>query len=436
MGHMVGKDIYKSLGKKLDGLTVRVKQNETFYRIIKTLYSEEEADVIVKMPYGLSTIDRIEKTTGYEKSKLLRILEGLCAKGLVIDLLIRDEFHYTPSPMVIGVFEFTMMRTGGNLDIKEWARLFNEYMEDGGFHTVNFQNGELVSPIRALPHENTIRNTEYVEVLHYEKATAIVEEASKLAIGICSCRHEKLHVDKKSCEVPLQTCASFGYAADYLIRNNLAKEVSRQEMLQSLAVSREMGLVFSADNVKNNVTFICQCCGCCCNVLAGIREFGYTNTIVTSSYIADVDRDRCTGCGKCASACPIGAIELVPANDPKTKKTKLRIDTDICIGCGVCVLQCDRTKALTLIKREKRVIHPETTFERVILQCLERGTLQNQIFSNPRSITQKVMRGIVGGFLRLTPVKKALMSDTLRSSFLGSMRKGAEKTKKGWLLDL
>ena len=37
MGHMVGKDIYKSLGKKIDNLTVRVKHNETFYKIIKEL---------------------------------------------------------------------------------------------------------------------------------------------------------------------------------------------------------------------------------------------------------------------------------------------------------------------------------------------------------------------------------------------------------------
>jgi hypothetical protein len=76
-------------------------------------------------------------------------------------------------------------------------------------------------------------------------------------------------------------------------------------------------------------------------------------------------------------------------------------------------------------KREQHVIHPETTFERVILQCLERGTLQNQLFDDPGRISHKAMRGIVGGFLRLPPVKKALMSDTLRSRFLSTMAAGA-----------
>ena len=81
-------------------------------------------------------------------------------------------------------------------------------------------------------------------------------------------------------------------------------------------------------------------------------------------------------------------------------------------------------------KREQRVIHPETTFERIILQCLERGTLQNQLFDEPGNITHKAMRGMVGGFLRLSPVKKALMSETLNSRFLAAITKGAVKSVK------
>jgi len=100
------------------------------------------------------------------------------------------------------------------------------------------------------------------------------------------------------------------------------------------------------------------------------------------------------------------------------------IDENRCIGCGVCGLVCD-PDAIKMQKRTQHVIHPETTFERVILQCLERGTLQNQLFDEPDRVSHKVMRGIVGGFLRLSPVKKALMSDTLRSRFLSALAAGA-----------
>jgi ferredoxin len=100
------------------------------------------------------------------------------------------------------------------------------------------------------------------------------------------------------------------------------------------------------------------------------------------------------------------------------------INEEQCIGCGVCGLVCD-PDAIKMEKRAQHVIHPESTFERVILQCLERGTLQNQLFDEPGRVSHKVMRGIVGGFLRLSPVKKALMSDALRSRFLSGLAAAA-----------
>lgn len=438
MGHIDGKKLYRKLGKKVDNLPMRAPWNETFYEVLKEIYTEEEADVVVKMPYGLSDFDRVAQVTNYESPKLKSLLESLSSKGLVMDIWINDAYHYMPSPIVIGIFEFSMMRTGPDVDSKKLGHLFHEYMqgENGAFYAANAAKGEKVSIIRALPHEGTINPSEFLEVLDYEKATSIAESSEMRAIGICSCRHEKLHVGEKECDVPLEKCSTFGYAADYLARNDLAREVSKSEMLENLAQSKEMKLVLCADNIKKNVTFICHCCSDCCNALGGISKFGYPGVVVTSSFIAKNEPDVCLGCGKCAKACPIDAIEMVPIENPQTKKKKdAVIDTSICLGCGVCALSC-KNEAVTLVKREQRVLHPETTFERVILQSLERGTLQNQLFDDPQSIGQKFMRGVVGGFLRLPPVKASLMSDTLRSSFLNFMKTGIEKQGKGWLLEM
>jgi len=437
MGHLIGKDVYRKLGSKLDGLTMRTPWNETFYTILKELYSPEEADVIVKMPYGLAGFRRIQKATGYEEKKLHKILDGLCSKGLVFDLWINDKYRYMPSPMVIGIFELTMMRTGGSLNSKEWARLFYDYMQgDDAFFRANSGRDEKVSILRTLPYEEAVKESQHVEILDYEKAAAIVESADRFAIGICSCRHEKVHLDKKKCKVPLETCSSFGAPADYLIRHDLGREVSKSEMLENLARSMEMGLVFNADNVQKNVSFMCHCCDCCCNVLLGIRKFGYPNIVVTSTFIAVTDDDACTGCGKCAKVCPVDAIEMVPLEKPAGRKKKIpKIDARFCIGCGVCALSC-RPKARKLEKRRQRVLHPETTFERVILQCLEKGTLQNQLFDDSQSITHKFMRGFLGAFLRLSPVQKALMSDMLRSSFLNAMKSGIKSRGRGWVSEL
>ena len=56
MGHMVAKDLYGALGAKIDQLTVRTPQTETFREILRALYSPEEAELVVRMPFSLSAI--------------------------------------------------------------------------------------------------------------------------------------------------------------------------------------------------------------------------------------------------------------------------------------------------------------------------------------------------------------------------------------------
>jgi ferredoxin len=262
-----------------------------------------------------------------------------------------------------------------------------------------------------------------------------VDTSSLCAVGLCSCRHEKLRVGAKQCDLPLETCASFGWAADYLVRHDMARKVTKDEMKETLSLSREKGLVMCGDNVKHNVTFICQCCPCCCNLLLGINKHGYANTVVTSSFIVHIDESNCTGCNICHRACPVNAITMMKTDPDSKFKIKAVVKEDLCLGCGVCTLKCSQ-QCLNLQKRMSRFIHPETTFERVLLQCLERGTLQNQIFDNPGSLTQGFMRGLIKGFMTLVPTKQIEMSETLRSSFLAAGRLVIDLKGKGWIKDL
>lgn len=433
MGHTAGKDIYRALGDRIDTLGTRAPWNDQLFAILKELYSEAEAELVVKMRSGLSTLEQVATATGLSPVELQPRLEALAEKGLVADICVKDTFYYLPSPMIVGIFEFTMMRTRGELNSKAWAELFHAYLSDSDEFWEANDGG--ISPMRALPHEQAMLPDAYTEVLDYEKAKEIVDQHDRWSIGICSCRHEKHHLGLKQCDIPLESCTSFGYSADYLIRRGFAREASRQEMLDQIDRSWEAGLVLNADNVQKRTTFICHCCACCCNALAGISRHGYPTAVVTSSYIARTDLTACTGCKNCFTDCPIDAIEMQPSTDKRFKKFGYPVvNQELCLGCGVCTRRC-KSGSLKLVQREQRVFHPATTFERVILQSLSRGTLEHQIFDDPTSKTQAFMRGVVGGFLRLDPVKKALMSDTLRSRFLSTLKKGVVMQGKDWLRD-
>ena len=198
----------------------------------------------------------------------------------------------------------------------------------------------------------------------------------------------------------------------------LGKPVPKGEARELLAMAKEKRLVLNADNVRKDASFICLCCSCCCNVLGSIRRFGLPNLLVTSRFIAELDGSHCTGCGACVAACPIEAIRMgeAPAGGG-VRDRRPSVDASFCIGCGVCGLAC-RPRAMRLVLRTQRVILPETTVERVILQALERGTLQNFIVDNPNLGSARFLRALLGAFLALPPVKRIMMSDGFRSRFL------------------
>lgn len=436
MGHLVGKPIYRKLGEKIDAFSYRAPWNAKLHAILAELYSEEDADVIIRMPYFFSTLDRISSITGYERSRLRRIMESLARRGLVMDILVNGDNYYAVSPLIVGIFEFTMMRAADDIDVRKWARLFHDYLSDGAFFEKNFSHGEKGGVLRTLPYEEAIKDSDHVHILDYERADSLIGDQEKFALEICTCRHEKHHLGEKKCDVPLEHCTTVGVFADSMIRNKLAREISRSEMKEKIAQSRELGVVLCADNVQKRVNYICHCCGCCCNVLLGLSKHGYPNVVVTSNYICEIDDEACNGCGRCVKACQINAIRMEKIGHPQTKKKASPVlDKSICLGCGLCALKCD-TGALKLAYRSERVLTPETTFERLILQHVEAGTLVHQLFDNPDSIGHKFMRGFVGAFVRLDPVKKALVSDTLRSRFFDAAKRLAVFQGKGWVVGL
>jgi Na+-translocating ferredoxin:NAD+ oxidoreductase RNF subunit RnfB len=424
MGHIASKDIYRKLGHRLDQAPVRTPWTDVFRQLVEELYSRPEAELVARLPYRPSTLGRIAAMLKEPENAIRPMIEGLCAKGLVLDIWDGEKYQYMVSPIVIGFFEFTMMRTGPDLPRARWAELFQAYMfGEKNFLHANFGDGQQTSVMRALPHEEALG--EHVEILDYEKASALIEEHTEFSLGLCSCRHEKHHLGHAPCRTPMDTCTSMGTGARFLIRNGFAKPIDKMQMRDILARSRGLGLTLSADNVRRDAGFICHCCGCCCNLLQGVRETGYTGILVTASVVAVVDESLCTGCGLCAKACPVNSVglEKVAAQEGR-KPAKLAVVQEHCLGCGVCALKCP-TGAITLQPRAQKVYHPEDSFERVMLQALERDTFQTFLFDNPQSRTQDFMRALVGGFLKLSPVKRLLMSEKLRSRFLSALRRAA-----------
>jgi ferredoxin len=194
--------------------------------------------------------------------------------------------------------------------------------------------------------------------------------------------------------------------------------VDVQEGLDLLDRARAHHLVQFGENVREQVSFICNCCGCCCEAMLAAKRFAVLKPIATTAFLPEVEEGRCTGCGKCIEVCPVEAMGLVSAADPhQPRRRKARLDPEVCLGCGVCVRACGR-EALRLKPRPTRVLTPVNTAHRTVLMAIERGLLQNLIFDNQALASHRAMAAILGVILKLPPLKQALASRQMKSRYL------------------
>ena len=259
-----------------------------------------------------------------------------------------------------------------------------------------------------------------LHILDYERASHVIDSATAMGVGICYCRHKMQHVGK-DCAAPKDICMTFNGCAQSLIRHGYARAVDKLEGMDLLAQAYANNLVQFGENVREQVNFICNCCGCCCEAMIAARKFGMMTPVHTTNFIPHIQLDQCNGCNKCAHACPVEAMSMVSANDPHyPNKRKAKLNKEICLGCGVCARVCPQ-HGITLEPRAERVITPINSVTRSVMMAIERGNLQDLIFDNRALFSHRAMAAILGVILKASPVKRALASKQMKSRYLEAL---------------
>ncbi len=420
MAHRTLKSSYAALVDRLNRFPQGATPSKLLFQILAILFSEKEAALVAQLPIKPFTAEKASSIWKLSLSESRRILDELAGKAILVDMELNNKQFYVLPPPMAGFFEFSLMRTRGDIDQKLLSELFYQYLNvEEDFIRELFTVGDTQLG-RTFIHEPVLSNENAVHVLDYERATEVIKGASHIGVGLCYCRHKMQHLGR-ACKAELEICMAFNAAAASLIKHGHIRAIDSVEGLDLLQKAYDQKLVQFGENVREGVNFICNCCGCCCEAMIAARRFANLNPVHTTNFLPQIKYENCNGCGQCVNSCPVEAIVLASANDPKHPlRKRASLVEERCLGCGLCARVATRN-CITMKSRPERVITPLNGTHRAVVMAVERGKLQHLIFDNQVLFSHRALAGLLGAVLRLPPLQRLMASRQMKSRYLESL---------------
>ncbi len=353
---MSGSGIYDDLVKHLNSMPVGAPRTPELIEILKTLYTEEQAALAVKLPFLPMTLDGLAERTGMEGDRLEEMLEKMAERGTVASETLGDQRMYRLLPSVVGFSETPFWAGKRTPETEKLARLWRDYARNGFIHEVG---GLSENPMtRVIPMEASLSDPR--KVADYERIADTVKGSSYQAVAHCPCRMMRDFAGEGTCGHSTENCLHFGTMGRYMVEKGMAREITVDETLAILKRSNEEGLVHITGNYQGELQTICNCCADACVFLTGLLSMGEKNMFARSNHVSRVDPETCVVCGTCADRCPVDAISL---------NGSAEVDNDKCIGCGVCYPTCS-TESITLVPRPEEEQKPVLPMGELVMKVM------------------------------------------------------------------
>ncbi len=319
-------------------------------KILKRLFTEEEAEIAICLKTVPESVVSIAKRIKMDEKILKEKLEIMAKNGLIFRIKRENKTLFSAVPFMIGLYEYSVKKID-----KELAEYYQEY------YNIAYQDEMGASDVpgfKVVPIEETIEMD--TVLFPYHKLKESIKNARIISVTECICRKEAL-LNGEGCDHPIETCLSFGVAAEYYIENGIGRQISAEEAIDIIEQADKSGLVHAGANSKH-LSNICNCCPCCCAGMKGITEKGLDkHKFMNAMFESIIDEDMCTSCSTCVDRCPVGAITIDDIAVVSREK---------CLGCGLCATICPE-EAISIHLREDG----EEPFNRVneMLMAIKEG---------------------------------------------------------------
>ena len=225
-------------------------------KILQKIFTVKEAEVAAFMTGTHESVEIIAERAGLAVNKVERKLTEMSFKGLI--WASRSRGTYRLAPLVVGFWEEQFESVD-----EELAKFWLEYLDEALVIKVMAAQPPLE---RVVPAQSAI-SKEYI--LPYDELIPLIEDATHFELRECICRKSKRLAGQNNCDFPLEVCLT-------ALKANLPNgphTITKERALEIIQESEKIGLVHTVGNYAHGMYFICNCCGCCCDVLRGITKY-------------------------------------------------------------------------------------------------------------------------------------------------------------------
>lgn len=133
------------------------------------------------------------------------------------------------------------------------------------------------------------RNMEGAYLLTTAEAEEIIDNATELALGPCTCRDVF-----KNCNNPVSAEIMLGFSNNVFVeeRPDDYRKISKEEARDILRDSHQNGLIHSIIKYRKSFYAICNCCSCCCVPLRLNKQYGIGNALNRHANIVGEVREQ------------------------------------------------------------------------------------------------------------------------------------------------
>ena len=279
------------------------------YRILDPIVDDDMCSVMMRMRLetDFSAEDLAKKTR-----KSLDFVQTQCdklVKAGVIRTRVRSGVlcYYYPI-WVPGIMEGILSNREQCDAHPELGACFEEYTRIRvGMLAPVLGNG--VNFMRVMPVMSAIENDTHKA--SYDEISTLIEKAWAISVGPCSCRRSRRLMGEGCGHLEEDMCLYLNDNAISFSKNGEHRLITKEEAYEILRRAEDNGLVHEVNQSLgfDDVTAICNCCGCSCYALR-IAELFRSPNGVSSNFIARVDKDKCVACGQCVENCQTNAVRL------------------------------------------------------------------------------------------------------------------------------